>query len=244
MYNDPYYEDYIRNVLGYDNYNQKECYECNNYQNNYKENRNINLEKMYPEIYNLIYPMVRNTCKNLAEDITEEKLNFYVDELYTNIEGNDEDYLDTIQNELETRLSESKRKEQLIKNEINPSSREKRMYNGKVVIEEPKRMDKLKETQSINEEKFDRLSNIKEGSRKCCNPVLKDLIKILLLREISEKPNNGGAGRPPFPPPNRPPFPYPGGPGFIPPYGRPPFPSHFRQEYIPYNRDSSEYYEY
>ena len=240
MYNDPYYDDYIRNVLGYDKYSPKECYECNNYNPNYRENRNQNLERMYPDIYNLIYPMVRNTCQSIGDDVTEEKINFYVEELYRNIEGDDEDYLDTIQNELENRLAESKRKEQSIKNEVNSTTKEKRMYNGKVVIEEPKRLDKLKETQSNPEEKFDRLPNTKKSRQ--INPVLRDLIKILLIREISGRPNNSWpGGKPLFPPPNRPPFPFPGN---MPPYGRPPFPPQTRQQYIPYNRDINEYYEY
>ncbi len=242
MYNDPYYDDYIRNVLGYDNYNKKECYECSNYQTGYKENRNTNLEKMYPDIYNLVYPMIQSICKNMEENPTEERLEFYVDELCTNIEGNDEDYIASIQNQLETRLAESKRKEQMLKNEINNSNKEKRMYNGKVVIEEPKRIDKTREAKCCNEEKNNTQSNIKETRQN--KSFLRDLIKILLIREISGRPNNWPGARPPFPPPNRPPYPFPGGPGNIPPYGRPPFTPQSRQEYIPYNGYINEHYEY
>lgn len=87
---------------------------------------------------------------------------------------------------------------------------------------------KREETRKTEDREDRRVSNT--------NQALRDLIKILILRELINTgrppfPGPGGSGRPPFPggpgmPPPRPPFPGSGG------SGRPPFPGGPRGEYV------------
>ncbi len=192
MYNESY-DEYIRNILGYPNYNNQystQDYYTNynnlygeNYDNSFRqeENRGAELEDWYPEIYKIVYPMVKKTCRGLEGKITKEKIVQIEEELYSNIEGNDEIYLNiNLNNEVN-------------RNEIKPDKSNTRNETGK---------DKI-ETRYCNN---------------CNNKGLKDIIRILLLREILGRPNKPN-NRPPFPiPPRpRPPF-FPNGPV------RPPFP--------------------
>ena len=175
MYNNSY-EDYIRSVLGYPNNNSQNVFEdYNNY--DYSQNRNLELEDCYPEIYKVVYPMVRKACQNVNQSVTREELDRMVDEIYSNVEGNDEIYLNVnINNNLENRQT--------------------RTFNGKKVVEEPKREVKVQEKEEKRE--------VRQFNRG-----LSDIIRILLLRELLGKPNFPG-NRPPFgpppPPPGRPPF--------------------------------------
>lgn len=77
MYNQSY-DEYIRNVLGYPNFNS-------NYQ--IQEYRNLELEDCYPEIYKIVYPMVQKRCQNLSQSISKERIDEIVEELYSNIEN-------------------------------------------------------------------------------------------------------------------------------------------------------------
>ena len=77
MYNQSY-DEYIRSVLGYSEFNP-------NYQ--FEEYRNSELEDCYPEIYKIVYPMVKKRCQNLTQSIGKEKIDTIVEELYSNIES-------------------------------------------------------------------------------------------------------------------------------------------------------------
>lgn len=86
MYNESY-EDYIRSILGYPNYN-------NNQENSYNYNmmrdrnneRNRQLEQYYPDIYRIVYPMVNKACTNNMKPITSELIDELTNEIYSSLE--------------------------------------------------------------------------------------------------------------------------------------------------------------
>ncbi len=89
MYNS--YEEYMKNVLGYNaqgTYRENENY----YYDVAKTNQNMQeVNKLYPEIYSIIYPVVQKVCtrRNLG-GITEEQISQMVEEVYNVIEPGDD----------------------------------------------------------------------------------------------------------------------------------------------------------
>ena len=184
------YEDYMRMVLGYPMENTNSTYRNDN--NWYSAQNNVNSlisnpEELYPEIYRIIYPMVCKTCNmNSNREITKDLLEQMTDEIYRNVEPEDQQI--------------GQRAEVQLKNGdvINPNAKEPEQ-----------------QTRETRQNNF----------------LLRDLIRILLLREWG-RPNRPpvrppfppGGGRPPMgpgpgmPPPNRPPRP---------PMGPPPRPRYF-----------------
>lgn len=91
------YEEYMRSVLGYSPYvdrnytytnSQEDMY--NNYMN-MSETPNMqptqNLTEFYPEIYKIIYPMVCKACNvNSNREVTKDLLEQITDEIYRNVE--------------------------------------------------------------------------------------------------------------------------------------------------------------
>ena len=188
------YNEYIRSVLGYPNQVQSNIpngimeYEYTvPYQQNYSNlnNSNDELNKYYPEIYKIVYPMVMKVCNSNRGEVTKELLENLTDEIYYAIEDN---------NEINVNIN--------LGNEIQNNSIQKRNEN--------KPENKLENKNIKNNKELKEMRN--DRSPRQMNTVLRDLIKILLLRELT--------GRPQYPnrPPNRPPF-Y-GHPGYEP---RPPF---------------------
>ncbi len=234
MYSNPY-EDYIRSILGYPNYNSQpdyfqdyNCNTCNlansyNYdiKNEFNENKNSELEECYPEIYKIVYPMVQKACQDIPETITKEKLDNLVDEIYSNLEGNDQIILNiNLNNSIENvnHINNDNTKAKSTSQTQVP-----RMFNGKRIIEEPKRDPKYEQTENKIE---NRNSEEEPRETRQFNRNLSDIIRILLIRELLGRPNRPG-NRPPFPPPGRPP--------------RPPY----RPVRPPYNRDwENDIYEY
>lgn len=219
MYNQSY-DDYIRSVLGYPNTNSQDYYSpyIYNEQNmyDYNQNRNTELEDYYPEIYKIVYPMVQKICQNGEISITKDNVDRMVEEIYSNIEGNDTVYLNiNLNNNIENINSvqlENREENKAVNNRsVKSSYQEPRTFNGKKVKEEPKR-----------ENRGDGESREKRNFQ---NNTLRDIIKILILRELIGR-NDRPGNRPPFPPQGRPPFP-PNRPG------RP-----------PYYRDYGDIYEY
>ena len=82
MYNESY-EEYIRNILGYPNYNPTI------YENSYSMT-NPELEACYPEIYKVVYPMITNACARNTKPITSSLVDELTDEIYSAIETNKE----------------------------------------------------------------------------------------------------------------------------------------------------------
>lgn len=76
MYNESY-EEYIRSILGYPNYNSMDY-------------SDFNLESCYPEIYKVVYPMVNKACSNNTKPITPELVEDLTNEIYSAIEIDNE----------------------------------------------------------------------------------------------------------------------------------------------------------
>ena len=161
------YEEYMKNVLGYSPYveenytytnEQEDLYAYTNDLPIYKQEQY--LTKFYPEIYKMTYPMVCKICNiNSNKELTNELLENMIDEIYKNLEP-----------EEEVRT----------KNNLPP------LKNGDV--------------RNPNSKEFE--INTKETRHN--NSLLRDLIKILILKEWG-RPNRPPM-RPPFPPPGRPPM--------------------------------------
>lgn len=213
MYNETY-DNYIRSILGYPTRNQFEQY---NYEpQEYQEYRNptfntninisgnnVELENSYPEIYKIVYPMVTKKCDNMrGETITRDDIENMTDEIYYALEAKNEtrvninltNDVNNVRTANSTGISSS-----------NHSTNVSRIENRKADI-------KISKTAGENNEE------------RQFNSGLRDLIQILLIRELLNR------RRSPF----RPPMPNPPGPGPRPPM-RPPFrPGPGRP---PFNRD-------
>lgn len=142
MYNS--YEEYMRNVLGYNTQNTYMQTE-NQYGMIGQNNPNIQeINKYYPEIYGIIYPVVQKICsKRNLTTLNEDMISQMVEEVYGVIEPGDD----------------------IIEEGNEPK-------NGDV------RNPREKETRQTNKGRNNRL--------------LRDLIRILILRELLQ------GGRPPF----------------------------------------------
>ena len=214
MYNETY-DDYIRSILGYPARNQFEQYnqEMPEYQN-YQEYRNptfntninisennIELEKNYPEIYKIVYPMVAKKCENArSETFSKSDIENMTDEIYYALEEKQE-----------------KRININLTNDISSTKAQNSSAISTSAKVENKRPD-VRISQKA----------IENSEKRQINSGLRDLIQILLIRELLNRP------RPPF----RPPMPNPPGPGPRPPM-RPPFrPGPGRP---PFNRDFGSY---
>lgn len=89
--NDSIYEQYMRNVLGYQamNNNTYDMYYDNWDMSNMASMYNIQmqeLENCYPEIYTIVYPMVQRVCSQNTRPITRELVDNMTDEIYYAIE--------------------------------------------------------------------------------------------------------------------------------------------------------------
>lgn len=89
--NDSIYEQYMRNVLGYQamNNNTYDMYYDNWDMSNMASMNNIQmqeLENYYPEIYTIVYPMVQRACSQNTRPITRELIDNMTDEIYYSIE--------------------------------------------------------------------------------------------------------------------------------------------------------------
>lgn len=214
MYNETY-DDYIRSILGYPARNKLEQYnqEMPEYQN-YQEYRNptfntninisgnnVELENSYPEIYKIVYPMVAKKCENArSETFSKSDIENMTDEIYYALEEKQE-----------------KRININLTNDINGTKTQNSSAVSTSVKVENKRPD-VKISQKA----------IENSEKRQINSGLRDLIQILLIRELLNRP------RPPF----RPPMPNPPGPGPRPPM-RPPFrPGPGRP---PFNRNFGSY---
>lgn len=223
------YEEYIRSILGYpraDSFNSNrptgQCQNCNdmnyysnigntnfnsndfynsgnssgfynnNFSNDFRMENREELENCYPEIYKLVYPMVLKKCQNSRATITADDIDNMTDEIYYALENKEGI-------ELNINLTNSVSNSRDMNSQNSNEKRDKSNNKTEVKIKES---TEKRETRQIN-----------RG--------LRDLIKILLLRELLNRPGP----RPPMPgpgpyPPVRPPMP---GPGPHPPV-RPPLP--------------------
>ena len=202
MYNNQY-EEYMRNSLGYNMpmmsmnqmgmnqmnmNNMSEMYES---ENNFSCNQVV--DDMYPEIYRIIYPMVCKACMAVDENISEDLVSRMVNEIYVNVEN-----MECVQETRGSSISVSPQVSKSSKSDLSSSSR-----TG----------SSLSSTSSSSSSS----SSVRQQETRQRNPLLRDLIRILVLRELLGNP---GRPRPQFRPPFRPPFGGGMGPGQGP---RPPF---------------------
>ncbi len=176
MYNNETYEEYIRSILGYPNYNNNHFEEAQyypiNYLNDYSNyEQNTELEGCYPEIYKIVYPMISKACMTNTKPVNSKLVDELTEEIYRSIET---------ENEVKININLNNQTSSSVNNRSTPTSNIKK--------------------ESTSEKRGD--------DRGPKNNSLRDLIRILLIRELlGNRPNR---------PNNRPPFP--GGSGFRPPF--------------------------
>ena len=183
---DNQYEEYIRSVLGYPstaNMNQNQMYQ-NEYPNPSQVNMRNDLEEFYPEIYKIIYPMVQKACDGNVRANTREEIEKMTDEIYSAIEDNNQINVNiNLGNTVSTtNTNRTQNRNELSKEEIQKKNSEKQ------------------EVENRNIETESRISPR--------NNNLRDLIKILLIRELLRRRHNHFPPRPPHNPrpPMRPPI--------------------------------------
>ncbi len=180
------YEDYMRSVLGYPVVTTYDNYVIENRDYTVSYQNNSELESMYPEIYKKINPLVCEVCEKSKVPITKEVIENMVEEIYQKIDINNNEILLNIkiensnnnnQKEIQNRTSAISRTNQITNNTNNSS-------------EMPRQVNEVENRQ-----------------RRPNNPLLRDLIRILILNRIlgGDFPNRPPRPRPPYP--GRPPFP-------------------------------------
>ena len=204
-YND--YEDYMRSVLGYNsmNSNMPNMYnqdyymqnrmpcQMGTYQNDCVGNTmGDNVEDLYPDIYKIVNPLVCRVCQNNTKPITNDLIEQMISQVYSNIKADD---INIVNINVETG--------DVVNKEVNNRAQENRDSKS-------------------SKEKLDSRGSDDTRNRRPNNPLLRDLIRILLLNRLfgNQRPMPRPPMRPPFP--GAPgPFPGPQGPGMMP---RPPMP--------------------
>ncbi len=171
MYNNGPYQEYMQNNLGY---NPNPMINMYPYQSIYEEdcftyNDNVNADNMYPEIYRIIYPMICKACMNINENISEDLVSRITDEIYQNIECDE--------------MTCENRKVQTNNSTQNIKSVKPDVVNNRTT---PATASNNVVTPNTRQENRNR------------NPLLRDLIRILVLRELIGNQNN--RPRPPFRP--------------------------------------------
>ena len=189
------YEDYMRSVLGYPMTN--ELYANQTFTNcaSCSNQNSRELEELYPQIYRILNPIVCDVCNKCTKPVNRDILESMVNEVANRVELNNE-----------------------VSIKINIDNR----TTDKEVIDN--RTSRINSSKSTVDEQSRKVQEPQNRQRRPQNPLLNDLIRILLLNQLL------GIGFPIRPP--RPPFP--GGPG------RPPFPGNPGMP--PRPREYNEYY--
>lgn len=179
---DNQYEEYIRSILGYPNManmNQNPIYP-NEYSNSSQVNMINDLEDFYPEIYKIIYPMVKKACDGNMGANSSEEIEQMTDEIYSALEDS---------NQINVNIN--------LGNTVSTTNTNRTQNRNEIVKEEfQKKNSEKQDTENRN-------ADI-ETRRSPRNNNLRDLIKILLIRELLRRRHNNF---PPRPPHNRPPRP-------------------------------------
>ena len=179
---DNQYEEYIRSVLGYPNttnMNQNQMYQ-NEYPNPSQVNMRNDLEDFYPEIYKIIYPMVQKACDGNMGANSREEIERMTDEIYSAIEDS---------NQINVNIN--------LGNTVSTTNMNRTQNRNEIPKEE---VQKKQEVENRNIEGESRISPR--------NNNLRDLIKILLIRELLRRRHNHFPPKPPHNPrpPMRPPI--------------------------------------
>lgn len=183
---DNQYEEYIRSVLGYPsttNMNQNQMYQ-NEYPNPSQINMRNDLEECYPEIYKIIYPMVKKACDGNMGANSREEIERMTDEIYSALEDS---------NQINVNIN--------LGNTVSTTNMNRTQNRNEISKEEfQKKNSEKQEVENRNIETESRISPR--------NNNLRDLIKILLIRELLRRRHNHFPPRPPHNPrpPMRPPI--------------------------------------
>ena len=176
MYNNQY-ENYMGSLMGYNGMcmNQMNINPINEIYESENMCDHMSVDDMYPEIYKIIYPMVCKVCMAVNENVTEDLVSRMVNEIYVNVEN-----MEAVQ---ECRGSSISVSPQLSKSSKSDSLSSSRTGSG------------LSTSSSSSNSS---LSTSRQQETRQRNPLLRDLIRILILRELIGNP---GRPRPPFIPP-------------------------------------------
>lgn len=191
------YEDYMRSILGYPVSNDIYTYENANYYYGEDNNRNCNINEqdiynMYPNIYKKINPIVLRECDCYNDKITKDVVENIVEKIYSIVEQDNEVNILNINIENNRSINKSNN-ENIIQNRNIDSSRS--IQNN--VRERLQNINR----NGINESNLKEIKEENRGRRQN-NPLLRDLIHILVLNRLLNRPGNIEP-RPPHP---RPPF--------------------------------------
>ena len=105
------YEEYMRNVLGYQPIKYDNTYNMNyNMINNdskpiFNNYQVQELENCYPDIYRIIYPMIQKVCSQNIGNITKEVIDRMTDEVYFAVE--DREMLENREKKQDTTVEKS-----------------------------------------------------------------------------------------------------------------------------------------
>ena len=204
MFNETY-DEYMRNILGDSGYNDMNSnmyinsnYEDNinigygEYNNSYPYTSKRQLETFYPEIYKIIYPMIKKACEeNIIDIITPELINELTEEIYIAIET---DNMINLNINLENKSLSNNTSEEKIQEErsasINQSNRNKSNINQNYNNRNYNYNYNQNRNQTQNRNEKSLKENIQYNrSNITRNRGLEDLIKILLIREVSQRPD-------------------------------------------------------
>lgn len=179
------YEDYIRNILGYPIMTTNNQYAGNTnsvtYNYDYITNRPIysqDILNLYPEIYKILNPMVCKICESNTKPITRELLDQMTDEIYLNIESDNlNSDLDTVNIRVNIQKENSENSNKSKINAVNntTSNRRKQLENS---VEKNKEKNK-EENRETGQREIETRQN-----RRPRNPILRDLIRILILNQL------------------------------------------------------------
>lgn len=151
------------------------------YEQNYLDcnyQSNKELEQMYPQIYRILNPIVCEVCNKCNKPVNKESLESMVNEVSQRVELNNE-----------------------ISIKINVDNR----ITEKEVIDN--RTTKVNSSKNIMNDQTRKTHEVQDRQRRPQNPLLNDLIRILILNQLLQDgfPKNpqrppfpGGQGRPPF----------------------------------------------
>ncbi len=191
MYNETY-DDYIRSILGYprqDNMINNSTYDTMDNFNMMYDVKN-DFEQFYPEIYRIIAPMVKKACSGASIVPNEQVIDRLVEEIYTAIEN---DNVIALNINLENETKKVEYENRRVNNSYNQNVNRNKNLNTNIA----KREDR--------------------GVRRK-NNTLSDLIRILIIRELTDNK-------------------YPVKPNYPPRYNRP-----IRPQVSPYYYDRRPYY--
>ena len=140
-----------------------------------------NVEDLYPDIYKIVNPLVCRVCQNNTKPITNDLIEQMISQVYSNIKADD---INIVNINVETG--------DIVDKEINNRVQENR---------------DLKSSKDRSEVR----SSEETRNRRPNNPLLRDLIRILILNRLfgNQRPGPRPPMRPPFPgmPGPRPPMP-------------------------------------